>query len=65
MVRGIGWESTGTIRGDRQRYRNQIARRLDMLVAMGRVEAWETVYDGNGESSGILIRLSRGCSSVG
>ena len=57
IVRGLGWPSTGTIRGDRQRYRNNIANRLDYLTEIGWLEGWEPVYDARGESSGIVIRL--------
>jgi hypothetical protein len=58
MVRGIGWQSTGSAKGDHQRYRSSITRRLEHLVAVGWVERWEAVYSPNGEGVGILIVLT-------
>jgi hypothetical protein len=58
MVRGIGWPSTGSAKRDHQRYRNNIANRLEQLVRIGWVERWEAVYSPNGEGVGILIVLT-------
>jgi hypothetical protein len=64
-VRGIeGWQPTGSTKRDHSRFRNSLARRLDMLIELGVVEGWEAVYRANGEGRGILVALRRD-SSVG
>jgi hypothetical protein len=64
-VRGIeGWEPTGSTKLDHSRFRNSLARRLDMLIELGVVEGWDSKYEPNGEGRGILVALRRD-SSVG
>lgn len=64
--KGIGWETVGKVRADRQRHRNQLANRLDMLVAMGWIESWEAIIRPGGRGVGILVRVGeRRVSSVG
>lgn len=64
MFRGVAndldWELGPTYAENCKRYRNQVARRLDHLVAMGDIERWEPVYDARGESTGILIHVPAG-----
>lgn len=62
--RGIGWETTGKIREDRQAHRNRLANWLDMLTELGVVASWEALYRANGEGRCIVVALRRD-SSVG
>lgn len=63
-AREIGWPVIGVGRRDGIRFRNSLTRRLDMLVEMGWIESWDSVYDDRGSGEGILVR-SRRDSSVG
>jgi hypothetical protein len=54
---GLPLEISGTAKRDHQRHRNNLARRLDYLVEMGWVQAWEPVYEPSGESTGIVVRI--------
>ena len=58
MVSGLGWPDMGGVHANRQRYRNSIVRRLDVLQEIGWLEGRLALYDDRGEGTGILITAS-------
>jgi hypothetical protein len=60
MARALGWPTMGSAWRDDVRYRNQITRRLDILVELGWLRRWEALYTQSapGRAAGILIVLS-------
>jgi hypothetical protein len=64
-ARGVeGWQTSGHSREDRNRFRNSLVRRLEMLAEMGVVESYESLWTSSGLARGILVTLRRD-SSVG
>jgi hypothetical protein len=60
VARDLDWHLHGPRRQIHARYCNQVKRRLDHLVDIGDLEAWEPVYNANQESTGILLRVPAG-----
>ncbi len=65
IAKGVGFPANGM--GAKQINRvfgSRVENTMRYLVRAGYVEGWEPVYEGR-EPTGILVRLARGCSSVG
>lgn len=58
MVHGLGWADMGSVKANRDRYKNSILRRLDVLQEIGWLEGRLAVYDERGEGTGILMAFS-------
>lgn len=61
FARGLGLaDERTTVDEVETRFRGTLRNRLRYLELTGFVESWEAIYDGRGESTGILVRLPAG-----